>query len=152
DYLVTQEGTDSVGFLKAFFAYVDKDSTERTEVDLPDEAAVEVEAAKTGLVTLLAAHPWPGLFDYLAVDDSVPDEATRTALLDAALLGTENADSFGLNDDAAALVRERHQTLDAFTQEPVPPGSDACAAIFALAVRADLKVPALWTLSKRMRA
>src|SRR5699024_10155112 len=61
------------------------------------------------------------------------------------------ADSFGLNDDAAALMRERHQTLDAFTQEPLPPGSDASAVVFALAKRAGLEVPVLRPLSKGMR-
>lgn len=170
-YLVTHESKVTFAFLKSFFgsgtqaerpvAETDKEGVPTAEnelvkgergdaaADTPEEGSVL--AAKTQFVALLAAHPWAGLFNYLAAVDSMPDEATQTALLDAALRGVVDADAFELNDQAAELIRCRHEELSAFISEPQSPDDDNIATVFALSRRARLVAPALRPLSSAMR-
>lgn len=127
-FFVAEQGEDSLTFLDAFL----NDTSSR----------------KTCLVRLLASHPWRGLLDHLAFQDSVPDEETRTKLLDAALMSARSADSYDLGEQARALVIERHAQLEAFKDEH---NADKVDVILSFVRHVGLLVPSLRPLSNRLR-
>lgn len=123
-FLVTGQSTDRLEFLDAFLN--------------------EPSAGQKDLVGLLAAHPWRGLFDHLACPDSVPDEDTRTALVDAALLSSRDADSYELDEEARELIIDRHPDLMAFTEDQ---GEAMTDVVFSFVRRVGLIAPSLRPLS-----
>uniref|UniRef100_UPI003899E759 YobI family P-loop NTPase n=1 Tax=Pigmentiphaga litoralis TaxID=516702 RepID=UPI003899E759 len=128
-FLVAEHGEDSMAFIGAFLN--------------------DADSRKAELVGLLAAHPWRGLLDHLALEDSVPDEATRTALLDAALLSAQDAQEYSLGQGARQLIADRHAELKAFTDEQQ--GSSIPDVVLAFIQRAGLSVPSLLPLSAGLR-
>lgn len=75
----------------------------------------EDDAPHAKLISLLAAHPWRGLFDYLA-SDAVPG-SLRLGLVDAALTDATNVADFALGEDIRGYVAERYTEMNAFTKE-----------------------------------
>lgn len=127
-FLVSGRRDDTAAFLDAYL----NDSSSR----------------RVKLVECLAAHPWHGLFDHLARDASVPDEETRTTLLDVALLNAKDAHSYEISDQSSELLVERHTRLHALTDDH---DAETRKTVFGLAQRSKLVVPSLRPLSRTIR-
>ncbi|MFB2573028.1 P-loop NTPase fold protein [Micrococcus sp. IITD107] len=127
-FLVDEPSEDSTAFLDAFLN--------------------DTDSRKHNLVHLLAAHPWSGLFDHLALPDAVADEATRTELIDAALLSAPVADAYTLQDEARALIIDRYTELTAFTTDL---GKEKTDVVVEFILRIGLIVPSLRPLSAALR-
>ncbi|WP_147106586.1 TniB family NTP-binding protein [Nesterenkonia populi] len=127
-FVAAEQGDDPRVFLKAFFN--------------------EPSVRKTDLVCFLAEHPWRGLFDRLALPDTVSDEETRSSLLDAALRNARDAASYRFGTQVTDLIAERHSTLTAFTKEHGPKRTNV---MFSITKTLDLRVPALEPIAKGLR-
>ena len=108
----------------------------------------DTDASKRGLVALLAAHPWRGILNHLTAD-SLPDETTRTELLDAALSAADSPVSYDLNEATRALIVERHQNLKCFTEVQEV---ERAAILLAFVQVSGLRVPNLQVLAEPLRA
>lgn len=126
-YLVAEQGEDALEFLNAFLS--------------------DARSSKTRLASLLAEHPWSGVFNHLALPDSVPDE-DRMDLLDAALMNACSAAAYDIDDDARALIVEQHGKLIAFTADH---GADRASVVFSFVRLVGLTVPTLSLLSDELR-
>lgn len=127
-FLIAEQGEDALAFIDAFFN--------------------DASSCKAALVRHMTAHPWSGLLDYLALEDSVPDESTRTALLDTALLSAQDADSYDLGEKARELIVDRHRDLTAFTKEQ---STVRTQTVLSFLHRAGLIAPTLRCLSTTLR-
>jgi hypothetical protein len=75
----------------------------------------EDRAPHATLVGLLAAHPWRGLFDYLA-SDAVPD-TLRLGLVSTALTNATGVVDFALGDDIRGYITDHYTEMEAFTEK-----------------------------------
>lgn len=125
-------------------------------VDCPEDVRMafldaflnDADSLKRNLTRLLAARPWRGLFDHLALPESVADEAIRTELVDAALLSASLVDEYDLGDGVRALIVERYEALTAFTSDPSAEVTDVVVKFIR---RIGMIVPRLQPLSPRLR-
>lgn len=113
DYLL-QHRPNQAKEVVAFFVAEEGGDDARTFVDA---FLSDAESRKEDLTVLLAQCPWRGLFGHLAVDGAVPDEATRTRLIDAAIRGAISADDYDLGDAAKQRIRDAYRDMEAFTAE-----------------------------------
>ncbi|WP_434081341.1 hypothetical protein [Sanguibacter sp. Z1732] len=75
----------------------------------------EDRAPHATLVGLLAAHPWPSLFDYLA-SDAVPD-TLRLGLVSTALTTATGVVDFALGDGIRGYIANHYAEIGAFTEK-----------------------------------
>jgi hypothetical protein len=123
-FLVSEQNTDTVMFLDAFF---------------------NAEGARgEELVALLAMHPWRGLLDHIAREESVPDAETRARLLSTALLSGRGASDYDLGKTVQDLILALHADLPAFTEEQP---ANILNGLFSFVVRTKMVVPSLRPLS-----
>jgi hypothetical protein len=127
-FIVADHNHDVQTFLDAFFNAVDE----------PREQ----------LVALLAAHPWPGLIEYIASHSGIPDDATRMSLLDAALLNGLEAETYNLGEASVALLTAAQPHLTAFNQTQSP---DRTELILSFAKSAEVFVADLNDLAEPLR-
>ncbi|WP_435830195.1 hypothetical protein [Saccharopolyspora shandongensis] len=106
------------------------------------------DVSREKLIALLAAHPWRGVFDYLADHDGIPDKETRLTLLDAALLSGRPADAYDLNEGARLLLASSYPLLLAFRQEQ---SQEQTESILTFAQDAGLVIADLRQLGNPLR-
>ena len=144
DYLLDHSPTET----KEVAAFIVANHNEEV-ISFLDVYLNDPHSLKAKLITILARHPWSGVFDHLALPETVNDEDTRTELLDAALLAARNPEQYTLSEEARALIVERHASLTAFTQEHEKARLDM---ILSFARHLDLIVPSLAPLSGQLRS
>lgn len=101
------------------------------------------------LVGLLAASPWPGLFDFLALEDSAPAEEGRLKMLDAALLLALDAHEYLLGEDACRLIVEHHSEFTAVSDDGRT--KEEARTVFTFLERASVFVPKLNVLGRHLK-
>lgn len=139
DYLLKNEPNKAKEVADFLLEEPNENRTEFLDAFLND-----VESRKQDLVRLLAAHPWSGIFDYLVDPDAISDEATRTVLIDVALLSAPAADAYTLGDNVRDLIVHRHTELTAFTTDL---DSDNTHVIVDFIHRIGMIIPSLQPLS-----
>lgn len=120
-----------------------------TEAQTFLDAFVNTAAAPSEqLIELLSAHPWGGVFDYLANHEGVPGDETRLKLLDAALLAAGAAEKYKLNEGTDKVLAENYAKLTAFTHDQSQTRTEIT---FAFAERAGFVITDLGVLSSGLR-
>ncbi|BCW70688.1 hypothetical protein NicSoilB8_17320 [Arthrobacter sp. NicSoilB8] len=127
-FIVADHSRDVQTFLDAFFNAVDE----------PREQ----------LVALLAAHPWPGLIEYIASDSGIPDDKTRMSLLDAALLNGLEAEAYNLGEASVTLLTAAQPHLTAFNETQSPERTEL---VLSFAKSAEVLVADLNDLAEPLR-
>ena len=100
------------------------------------------------LVSQLAAKPWPELFSFIAIEGTIDGDDARVNLLNAALLGAPNFESFELDDDARALISRLHPKIPAFHK---PQSGVPAKTLFDFLTDAEPSVPNLRALSPELQ-
>ncbi|AYY13855.1 hypothetical protein EF847_15255 [Actinobacteria bacterium YIM 96077] len=109
----------------------------------------EVELPRHLLVEKLARHPWTRLFSYLVTHPGLPDDDTRTKLVDAALHSAAAVSDFQVDDDVAQFLISNYTEMSAFTKDQ----TEGCARVtFEFAERAGLVVGELSDIGEPLRA
>jgi hypothetical protein len=128
EFLAKQNDNDTRVFLKSYF---------NTPTSRHEE-----------LVALLAAEPWPDLFSFLTLDDTLDDDQTRKRVLSASLLNADAADSYNLDANAQAVIARLHPDLTAFREDQPHVAPEV---LFSFLVAALPSIPNLRALSPRLQ-
>ncbi|TFD65586.1 hypothetical protein [Cryobacterium sp. Hb1] len=128
DYLTKQDNADTHAFLTT---YLNTPGSRRDE-----------------LVSLLAAKPWPELFNVLAMEGIVADDESLVGLLNAALLSSSETGAYKLNDAARALIANLHAEISAFT---LPQPGASPDTLFWFIAESRLIVPSIRALSEELQ-
>lgn len=128
DFLAKQNNRDTRGFLTSYF---------NTPASRREE-----------LIALLAAKPWPDLFNFLALDDTLDDDETRKRLLSAGLMNAGAGGSHDLNENARAVIARLHPEIKAFSEDQPGVSPDV---LFSILVTALPSIQSLRKLSPQLQ-
>ncbi|WP_434590742.1 P-loop NTPase fold protein [Brevibacterium sp. 1718] len=140
DHLLEHRPQDA----KEVVSFLADESNEQDRATFLHAFLNETSSRSYDLVSLLAKHPWQGLFDYLASPKTIATEASRTELLDAAILGASSGKDFEISDKASALITDRYSKLKSFTSAL---GHERAAVVMDIIHLAGIIIPSLDPLS-----
>lgn len=103
-------------------------------------------ARRRKFAAALASRPWRAVFQHLAENDDVPEDA-RPELFSAALCAAEDPSDYELTSAVASYIVEHYAEMEAFTGRQDP---DVAEVVVKMLDAADVRLPALGILDDEL--